>query len=66
VKAVYDLGVPLDLHANGEGAIDAFFKAREFAAVGDLGAEQHVTMAIKDIRVVQTIKEGKTVYKRGA
>jgi hypothetical protein len=44
VKAAYDLGVPLDLHANGDGAIDAFLKAHEFAAAGDLGKERHVTM----------------------
>jgi predicted amidohydrolase YtcJ len=44
VKAVYDLGVPLDLHANGDGAIDAFFRAHESAAAGDLGRDRHVTM----------------------
>ena len=36
VKKVYDLGVPLNLHANGDGAIDAFLRAHEFAAAGDL------------------------------
>ncbi len=44
VKKVYDLGVPLNLHANGDGAIDAFFKAHEFAAAGDLTRDRHVTM----------------------
>jgi len=44
VKRVYDLGVPLNLHANGDGAIDAFFKAHEFAAAGDLAKDRHVTM----------------------
>ncbi len=44
VKAVYDLDVPLDLHANGDGAIDAFFKAHEAAAAGDLTRDRHVTM----------------------
>ena len=44
VKAVYDLGVPLNLHANGDGAIDAFFKAHESAAAGDLSKDRHVTM----------------------
>ena len=29
VKRVYDLGVPLNLHANGDAAIDAFFTAHE-------------------------------------
>ena len=37
VKAVYDMGVPLNLHANGDGAIDAFLRAHEKAAAGDLG-----------------------------
>jgi predicted amidohydrolase YtcJ len=44
VKKVYDLGVPLYLHANGDAAIDAFFKAHEFAAAGDLTKDRHVTM----------------------
>lgn len=44
VKKVYDLGVPLNLHANGDGAIDAFFAAHEFAAAGDLSKDRHITM----------------------
>jgi hypothetical protein len=44
VKAVYDLNVPLNLHANGDGAIDAFIKAHEAAAAADLGRERNVTM----------------------
>ncbi len=44
IKAVYDLNVPLNLHANGDAAIDAFLKAHEFAAAGDLSKERHVTM----------------------
>jgi predicted amidohydrolase YtcJ len=44
VKRVYDLGVPLNLHANGDAAIDAFFKAHEFAAAGDLSKDRNVTM----------------------
>ena len=44
VKKVYDLGVPLNLHANGDGAIDAFLKAHEFAAAGDLSKDRNVTM----------------------
>jgi predicted amidohydrolase YtcJ len=35
VKGVYDLGVPLNLHANGDAAIDAFFKAHEAAIAGE-------------------------------
>ncbi len=44
VKAVYDLNVPLNLHANGDGAIDAFIKAHEAASAGDLSKERNVTM----------------------
>jgi predicted amidohydrolase YtcJ len=44
VKKVYDLGVPLILHANGDGAIDAFFKAHESAAAGDLARDRNVTL----------------------
>jgi predicted amidohydrolase YtcJ len=44
VKRVYDMGVPLNLHANGDGAIDAFFKAHESAAAGDLSRDRRVTM----------------------
>lgn len=44
VKRVYDLGVPLNLHSNGDGAIDAFLTAHEFAASGDLTKDRHVTM----------------------
>lgn len=44
VKKVYDLGVPLDLHANGDAAIDTFITAHELAAAGDLTKDRHVTM----------------------
>ncbi len=44
VKKVYKLGVPLILHANGDGAIDAFLEAHEFAAAGDLGKDRNVTL----------------------
>ena len=44
VKKVYDLGVPLNLHANGDAAIDTFFKAHELAAAGDLTKDRNVTM----------------------
>ena len=44
IKKVYDLQVPLNLHANGDGAIDAFLKAHEFAAADDLTKDRHVTM----------------------
>ena len=44
VKRVYELGVPLNLHANGDGAIDAFMAAHEAAAAGDLTKDRRVTM----------------------
>jgi hypothetical protein len=44
VAKVYGMGVPLYLHANGDGAIDAFFKAHEFAAADDLTKDRHVPM----------------------
>ena len=44
VKRVYDLGVPLNLHANGDAAIDVFLKAHELAAAGDLNKDRHVTL----------------------
>lgn len=44
VKKVYDLGVPLTLHANGDGAIDAFLTAHELAAADDLTKYRNVTL----------------------
>jgi predicted amidohydrolase YtcJ len=44
VKRAYDLGVPLNLHANGDAAIDTFLAAHEAAAADDLGKDRHVTL----------------------
>jgi predicted amidohydrolase YtcJ len=44
VAKVYDMGVPLNLHANGDGAIDAFFEAHEAVAADDLSKDRNVTM----------------------
>lgn len=44
-KQVYDLGVPLDIHANGDAAIDVLLEAHEFAAAGDPGRDRH-TVAV--------------------
>jgi predicted amidohydrolase YtcJ len=44
VRRVYDLGVPLNLHANGDAAIDVFLKAHEHAAAGDLTRDRRVTL----------------------
>jgi len=44
VKATYDMGVPLNLHANGDGGIDAFLRVHEAVAAGDLGKDRNVTI----------------------
>lgn len=44
VANVYRLGVPLNLHANGDGAIDTFLTAHEKAARDDLTKDRRVTM----------------------
>ncbi|WP_197432883.1 amidohydrolase [Photobacterium aquimaris] len=44
VKKVYDLNVPLNLHANGDGAIDAFFEAHQSVAKDDLTKDRDITM----------------------
>ncbi len=44
-KKVYDLGLQLNIHANGDAAIDVLLAAHEFAAAGDLGRDRH-TVAI--------------------
>jgi hypothetical protein len=43
-KRVYDLGLPLNIHANGDAAIDVLLQAHEFAAAGDLGKDRHTTV----------------------
>jgi len=43
VKKVYEMNVPLNLHANGDAAIDAFITAYEFARAGDYSRPWHVT-----------------------
>jgi predicted amidohydrolase YtcJ len=44
VQKVYDLNVPLNLHANGDAAIDTFLEAHEYAAADDLTKDRHVTL----------------------
>ena len=43
VKKVYELGVPLSIHTNGDAAIDAFLDAYEFARDGDYSHPWDVT-----------------------
>jgi predicted amidohydrolase YtcJ len=43
-KKVYDLGLPLNVHANGDAAIDMLLRAHEYAAAGDLSRDRHVTV----------------------
>jgi predicted amidohydrolase YtcJ len=44
VKQVYALDVPLNLHANGDAAIDAFIKTHEAVAKDNPGKERNITM----------------------
>jgi hypothetical protein len=44
VKKVYDVGLPLNIHANGDAAIDMLLRAHEYAAAGDLARQRHVTV----------------------
>ena len=44
VKKVYDLGLPLNVHANGDAAIDMLLEAHEYAAAGDLSKNRHTTV----------------------
>lgn len=43
-KKVYGLGLPLNVHANGDAAIDMLLRAHEFAAAGDLAKPRHTTV----------------------
>ena len=43
VKKVYEMNVPLLLHCNGDGAIDSFLKAYEFARDGNFDKSWNVT-----------------------
>jgi predicted amidohydrolase YtcJ len=44
VKRVYEMGVPLNLHANGDAAIDFFLNAHELAAAGDPTRDRRTTV----------------------
>jgi predicted amidohydrolase YtcJ len=44
VRQVYALGVPLNLHANGDAAIDTFLKTHEKVAADDLTRDRRVTL----------------------
>ena len=43
-KKVYGLGLPLNIHANGDAAVDLLLRAHEEAAAGDLTKDRHVTV----------------------
>ena len=43
-KQVYDLGLPLDIHANGDAAIDVALAAHEFAGADHLGRDRLTVM----------------------
>jgi predicted amidohydrolase YtcJ len=44
LKKVYDLGVPLNYHANGDGAIDMLLQSHETIAANDLTKDRKVTI----------------------
>ena len=44
VKKVYDLGLPLNVHANGDATIDMLLRAHQYAAAGDLSKQRHTTV----------------------
>lgn len=43
VKKVYDLGLPLNAHMNGDATIDMFLRAHEYATGGDPTKDRNVT-----------------------
>jgi predicted amidohydrolase YtcJ len=43
MKRVYDMNVPLDVHTNGDAAIDMFLEGYEFARSGDYSRPWNVT-----------------------
>lgn len=43
VKKVYDMNIPMNLHCNGDAAIDAFLAAYEYARKGDYSRPWNVT-----------------------
>jgi predicted amidohydrolase YtcJ len=43
-KKVYDLGLPLNVHANGDAAIDMLLRAHEYASAGDPSKPRHTTV----------------------
>jgi predicted amidohydrolase YtcJ len=43
-KRVYDLGLPLNVHANGDAAIDVLLTAHQYAAAGSLDKERRTTI----------------------
>jgi len=43
-KRVYDLGLPLNVHGNGDAAIDVLLRAHEYAAAGSLDKDRRTTI----------------------
>lgn len=44
IKKVYDMNVPLNLHANGDGAIDTFLRLHKKIASGSLAKSRNITI----------------------
>jgi len=43
-KKLYDLGIPLNMHANGDAAIEMLLRAHEYAAAGNLDKDRRTTV----------------------
>ncbi len=43
-KKVYDLGIPLNAHANGDAAVDLLLRTHVYAAAGDPSKDRHLTV----------------------
>ena len=44
VKKLYDLEIPINIHANGDAAIDMLLRAHEYAAAGSLDKDRRTTI----------------------
>jgi predicted amidohydrolase YtcJ len=43
-KKVYDLGLPLNVHANGDAAVDLLLRAHAYASAADPAKDRHLTV----------------------
>ena len=57
VKRMYELGLPLNIHANGDAAIDLALKFHEAAAADDLIRDRHVTVIHAQMPTLDQLKK---------